>query len=167
MKDTHRHSRTLGPSAKQSLHKNLGQTYLWILEDLLEKQVVTLAHCEERSLEKKFLGIIKIMNAPGGGHSGKLAPPIRAENPQAKQQTRWEHSSTYQPIGCPKAPQAESHLCQNFMVSANQKSAIDAHTNKKKQSKKTALKIVIKPQAKRIRKEEKRPIKKNPTLTKW
>ena len=29
-----------------------------------------------------------------------LAPPIRAEKPQARQQTGWEHSSTHQQIGC-------------------------------------------------------------------
>ena len=34
----------LGPREKQRLHRNLGQTCLQFLEDLLRKQGVTMAH---------------------------------------------------------------------------------------------------------------------------
>ena len=38
LKGAHRVSCALDPRAKQRIHKNLGQTYLQILEDLLGKQ---------------------------------------------------------------------------------------------------------------------------------
>ena len=44
LKGIHRLSCELGPRAKQIFHKNLGQTYQWFLENLLEKQWVTVAH---------------------------------------------------------------------------------------------------------------------------
>ena len=46
-------------------------------------------------------------------------------------------------------------LCQNFMVTANQKSAIDTHTNKKSNQNIT-LKRVIRPQEKKTREGKKK-----------
>ena len=58
LKGTHRISCALGPRAKQRLYRNLGQTCLWFLEDVLEKQGVSVAHSGGRILEAKVLGII-------------------------------------------------------------------------------------------------------------
>ena len=60
-------------------------------------------------------------------------------------------------------------LCLNFRVNTNQKSIIDTHTKKRKESKIT-LKVVIKLQKKRTREEErnKKTYKITPKqLTKW
>ena len=38
------------------------------------------------------------------------ALPIRAEKPQAKQQTKWDHSPAHQQRGCLRTPQAHSCL---------------------------------------------------------
>ena len=40
-----------GPRANQGLHKNLGQTHLQVLEDLLGKQGVAVACCGGKTLE--------------------------------------------------------------------------------------------------------------------
>ena len=40
----------LGPSAKQELPKNLGQTYMQVLEHLWEKQGASVAYCGGRTL---------------------------------------------------------------------------------------------------------------------
>lgn len=44
LEGAHRFSRVLGPRAKQGLYKNLSQTNLWVLEDLLRKQGVDVAY---------------------------------------------------------------------------------------------------------------------------
>lgn len=67
-KGTNRISCALGPRAKQRLHRNLGQTCLWFLEDLLGKQGVTVAHCGVRILEANVSGIIISVNSSRGGH---------------------------------------------------------------------------------------------------
>ena len=64
LKGTQRLSCALGPRAKQRCHNNLGQAYLWFLEDLLGKQGVTVAHCGGSTLESEVSGIIISMNAP-------------------------------------------------------------------------------------------------------
>ena len=56
LKGAHRLSRALGPRAKQSLHRNLGQTWLQFLEDILGKQgwmwlVVREGHWKQSSQE--------------------------------------------------------------------------------------------------------------------
>ena len=87
LKGAHRFSCALGPRAKLRLHKNLGQTYLWILEALLGKQWVTVAHCRGRTLEAKVSGIIISMNSPGCGHFGKIWPHpsgLRSPRPNNK-----------------------------------------------------------------------------------
>ena len=50
-KGAHRLSCALGPRVKQRLHRNLGQTCLQFLEDLLGKQWVTMACCEQERLQ--------------------------------------------------------------------------------------------------------------------
>ena len=82
------HKGTLGPRAKQRLHRNLGQTCLQFLEDLLGKQ----GDCG--SLWGKNFGDTGL----GNNHQCELlqtwpfcknmAPPFSTEKPQAKQQTR-------------------------------------------------------------------------------
>ena len=74
LKGAYRFSCTLGPRTKQRLHKNLGQTYLQILEDLLGIHRVTVAHCVGRTSEAKVSGIIISVNSSGGGHIGKIWP---------------------------------------------------------------------------------------------
>ena len=56
LKGAHRLSRALSPRAKQRLHRNLGQTCLWMLEDLLGNLgqlwlVVGEEHWRQRSQE--------------------------------------------------------------------------------------------------------------------
>ena len=97
LESVHRVLCALGPREKQKFHRNLGQTYLQMLEGLLGKQGVAVACCGGRTLEAEI---------PGNNYWCKLlcrlpfwknmASPIRAEKPQAKQQTEWEHSPTYQ-----------------------------------------------------------------------
>ena len=53
LKGTHRLSCALGPSTKQKLHRNLGETCLKFLEDLLRKQGVTVVYCGGKTLETK------------------------------------------------------------------------------------------------------------------
>ena len=66
LEGAHRLSCALGLRTKQRLHRNLGQTYLQILEDLLGK--------EEAHLEAEVLGIIISVNSPGGGDFGNTWP---------------------------------------------------------------------------------------------
>ena len=45
LQDAHKVLCALGPRVKQELHKNLGQTYLWVLEGLLGRQMSAVSHC--------------------------------------------------------------------------------------------------------------------------
>ena len=74
LKEVHRLSCALGPRAKQSLHRNLGQIWLQFLEDLLGKQGVIVARCRGRTLEAKVSGIIISVCSSRGGHFGKIWP---------------------------------------------------------------------------------------------
>ena len=67
LKDSHRLSSAWGPRAKQRHHRNLGQTCLRFLEDLLGKQGVTVARYEGKTLEPKVTGTISSMNSSRGG----------------------------------------------------------------------------------------------------
>ena len=88
MKGTHRLSCALGPRAKQRLHRKLGQTYLRLMEDLLRREGVTVTHYGRKDFGGKISGTIIRVCFYRGDHFGKnLSPPIRAEKPQAKQQT--------------------------------------------------------------------------------
>ena len=71
LEGAHRIQCALGPRAKQRLHKNLGQTYLWVLEGLLVKQGIVVAPYKVRTLEAEVLGIFISMSCPGGYHFGK------------------------------------------------------------------------------------------------
>ena len=62
LKGAHRLLHALGPRAKQKLHRNLGQTCLWFLKDLLGKQGVTVVLSGRRTVEAKILGTIISMN---------------------------------------------------------------------------------------------------------
>ena len=53
LEETHKVSWLPGLRTKQGLLKNLGQTYLWVFEGLLEKQGMAVAHCGGKTLEVK------------------------------------------------------------------------------------------------------------------
>ena len=91
----HRLSCALGPKAKQRLHKNLGQTCLWFLEDLLGREGLAAFHCGGRTLEVEAP---ENVSSPGGCHFRKIWHSCR-HSPQAKPQTGQEHSPTHQPTG--------------------------------------------------------------------
>ena len=76
MEDAHRLSCALGPRAKRGLHKNLGQTYLQVLEAPLGKQEAAVAcgGSGGRTLEAEVPRMIMGVNAPGGSHLGKTWP---------------------------------------------------------------------------------------------
>ena len=69
-----RFSYALGPRAQQRLHRNLDQTRLQFLEDLLGKQGVTVVCCRGRTLEAKVSGITISVCSSTGGHFGKIWP---------------------------------------------------------------------------------------------
>ena len=99
LEGVHRLSCALVPREKQKIPKNLDQTYLQVLEDLLGKQ------------GQLWLAVGKGIGGRGLRNNHwhkllwkwpywkKLALAIRAEKPQAKQKTRWEHSPTHQQTG--------------------------------------------------------------------
>ena len=72
LKGTHSLSRALRLRAEQRLHRNLGQTCLWFLEDLLGKQGVTVAHYGGEELDAKDSEIIISMYSSGCGLFGKI-----------------------------------------------------------------------------------------------
>ena len=74
LKGTHRLSCALGPRAKQRLQRNLGQTWLQFLKDLMGKERVTVARCGGRTLQAKLSGIFISMCSSIGGHFGKIWP---------------------------------------------------------------------------------------------
>ena len=99
LKGAHRLSWAPGPRAKQRLHRNLGEIGLRFLDDLLGKQE---SRGDSGSLWGKDTGGKVLWNIRRW-HAflwrwpfwESLAPPIRAEKPQAKQQSRWDHSPTF------------------------------------------------------------------------
>ena len=89
---TQRVSCALGPKARLRLPKSKGQTYLKVLKGLLGKQGVAVAQCGGRTLEAEVLGLnISVRSLRSCSFEKNVAPLIRAEKPQAKQQTGWEH----------------------------------------------------------------------------
>ena len=96
---------------KKKRKKNLGQNYLWVLENLLGKQGAAVVGYGSRALEAEVSGNNHHHECPWRLPFWKnLAPPIKAEKPQAKQPTGWEPSLIHQPTGCLKSSQAHSHL---------------------------------------------------------
>ena len=77
LKGAQRFSRVLSPRAERGLHRNLGQTQLQFLEDILEKRV-NVACCGGRTLEAKLSGIFCSMHFSGGSHFGKIWPHLSA-----------------------------------------------------------------------------------------
>ena len=58
----------------------------------------------KKNLEINDIIIIKLpQRGPFWKKKENLAPPIRGEKSQAKQQTGWEHSATQQETGCLKS----------------------------------------------------------------
>ena len=127
LKGTNKFSCALGPRAKLWLHKNLGQTYLYVLESLLGRQGLAMAHCRGRNWRQRAQGIITGVSSPRGHHFGNKAwAHPRACSPsagisQAKQPTQWEHqighlksswahSPTHQQISYLKSTWAHSCL---------------------------------------------------------
>ena len=74
LKGTHKLSCALDPRTKQRLHRNLDQTWLQFLEDLLGKYGVTVACCGGRTFEAKVSGIIMSECSFRGCHFEKSGP---------------------------------------------------------------------------------------------
>ena len=103
LESTHRVSSVLGPMR------------IWVrpicgsVDGLLGKQVVAVAHSGGRTLEAEVTGNNHWCVLPWKLLFWKnLAPPIRAEKLQAKQQTGWECGPIHQQTGCLKPFQAHS-----------------------------------------------------------
>ena len=94
----HRISCALGPGAQERLHKNLGQTYLQVLEGLLGKRGWGLWIAVGRTLEVETLGNHHQCQCPWRMTFSKahLTTASRHEfsEAQTKQQTGWEGSPT-------------------------------------------------------------------------
>ena len=69
------------------------------------------------------MGTIINLNSPVGGHCGK----IRAEQPQAKQKTGWEHSPTHQQTGWLKTPQKHNCLKSQRQSPTHQRDKNQVH----------------------------------------
>jgi len=70
LKGVPRLSCALGPTAKQRLHRNLGENLGAVLGKLGE----TIAHYGGGTLEAKVSGMIISMCSSRGGHFGKIRP---------------------------------------------------------------------------------------------
>ena len=73
---------TLGPRAKQGVHKDMGKTYLWVLEGLSGKHGLPVDCCGGTTV------IIIGVTSPGSFHFGKtsLHPSgLRSPRPNNKQ----------------------------------------------------------------------------------
>ena len=104
LKGTHRLSCALCPWVKQTLHRNLGQTCLKFLEDLLGKWGVTVAHCWGTALEAKVLGIIITLNSFRGGHFGKIWPTHQIWEAPGQTTNQVGTQPNHQQTGCLKTP---------------------------------------------------------------
>jgi len=112
LKGTHRLSGALGPSAKQRLHRRLGQTCLQLMEDLLGKQV-TVAHCGGGTLEAKVSGRNISVYLSRYGHFGKIwfyPSGLRSPRPNNKLVGTQPHSSANRLPKDSSSPQAHSYL---------------------------------------------------------
>ena len=102
---------------KQWLHRTLGQTYLQIVEGLLRKQGLAVAHCvgkdtggggpREYSLMWALLEVTTLASRPGPTQHPAASS---AGTPQPKQRTGWEHSPIHQQTGCLKSSWVHSYL---------------------------------------------------------
>lgn len=64
LEGAHKVSFALGPRAKQRPHKNLRQTYMLFVEGVPRMQVLTVDHCEGRTLEAEVPGNIYLHEPP-------------------------------------------------------------------------------------------------------
>ena len=90
------------PGQSRRLHRNLGQTCLQFLEDLLGKQGET--HCGERTLEAKALGIIISMSSSGDSHFGKIQPHLSGLRIPSPNNKLGGKQITHQQTDCLKTP---------------------------------------------------------------
>ena len=93
----------------QWLHRSLGQTYRWVLEDLLVRQKSVVAHWGGKDTGGRGsrehssvwalpeVTILVLRTGPTQQPTGSSAGM-----PQAKQPTEWEHSTTHEQTGRPK-----------------------------------------------------------------
>ena len=112
LEGAHKVSCALGPTAKQWLHRSLGQTYLWVLESLLGRWGSALTHCWgkdtgggvpwEYSSSWALLEVAILPLRPG---PTQLPAGSSAGTSQAKQPIGWEHSPTHQQTGCLMCPE--------------------------------------------------------------
>ena len=105
-----------GSQGKEGPHKNLGQSYLWILKGLQGKQEAPVAHCGGSTLEAEVPGNNQQCELPWRSPFWKnMASATSAEKLQGKQKTRWEHSAIYQETGCLKSFQAHRRECPIYL----------------------------------------------------
>ena len=104
LEGAHKVSCELQPRAKQWLHRSLGQTYLWVLEGLLGRQGLAVAHCSGKDTgsggpREYFsawvsllpeVAILVLRPGPTQQPAGSSA-----WTPRTKQPTRWEYSPTH------------------------------------------------------------------------
>ena len=94
-----RHTQTFtctGSQGKAKSPQESGSNLTPVIRGPPGKTGVSVACCGGKTWETMLLGILSSMPFSGGGHFGKnLAPPISTEMPQAKQQSRWDHSPTH------------------------------------------------------------------------
>ena len=95
---------------RQLPHKRLGQTYLLVLEGLLQRRGEAVAHCRDKDTGSCSSGEYSLMwylleaaifsprPSPTQQHVGSTAGM-----PWVKQPTGWEHSPTYQQTDCLKS----------------------------------------------------------------
>ena len=85
LKGTQRLSCALGPRAKQRCHNNLGQAYLWFLEDLLGKQGGDCGSLWGKHIGIRGLGYNYQHECPQKKNPGKIWPHPSGPRPNKKE----------------------------------------------------------------------------------
>ena len=95
-------SSALGSRAKQYFQGSLGQTYLWVLEGLMRRQGLAVAHCMGQGHWWWGLqGIFICRSSPGGWHFGTEIWPqqpgdlLQCWDTSGQTTNRWEHRPTH------------------------------------------------------------------------
>ena len=86
---------------KQWPHKRLGPNYLLVIEGLLQRCGVAVAHCGDKDTGSRSVEYSLVWALPEAAISPTLQPVgTSAGTPLAMQPTGWEHSSTHQQTSC-------------------------------------------------------------------
>ena len=112
---------TLGPKAKQWLHRTLSWTSLQVLEGLLGRQGWAMAHSGARKIvTERPLGIFFSVSSLRGHPFGTMICPhpkacrLQCWDTSVKQPTGWKHSLMYEQTGSLKSPWAHSHFTSKY-----------------------------------------------------